>query len=158
MASLATRVTVVFDPQWGPQFAVRFHVAPGIIDPNNAGIQAIVTAINALTRAIALTIELSQVDAIAGSPVMSADYISEDKAAFKALDGDGQAHNYRIPGPTAAIFLANKETIDMTNLDVVAFVAAVTANALGRGGVPITTIPVGFRAENRKKLKSAPQI
>jgi hypothetical protein len=158
VAALATRVTVVFDPKWGPQFAVRFHVAPGIVDPNNAGIQAIVTAINALTRSIALTIELSAVDAIAGSPTASATYIAEDKAAFKALDADGQVHNYRVPGPMASIFNADKETVNFAAGGVGSFISRMLAAALGRGGVPITSIPNGFRAENRKMLKSAPQI
>jgi hypothetical protein len=133
-------------------------VAAGIIDPNNAGIQAIVTAINALTRSVALTIELSAVDAIEGSPTVSAAYIAEDKAAFKALDADGQVHNYRVPGPKQTIFLTNKETVNMSDSSVTDVVSRITSTVIGRGGVAITSVPNGFRAENRKMLKSAPAI
>lgn len=153
MAAVSTRVHVIFHPLKGLDFAVVFHVAGAIVDPTNAGVQAIIAAINSVTSAVAIEISLSVVHENAGSVTIGAVYVSEDKAQFRGVDDDGQAHTYKIPGLITTILNADKETIDLTNADVIVYTAAVTANALGPGGVAVTAVTEGHRTENRKKLK-----
>lgn len=153
MAALSTRVTVTFRDRYSNECKVIFHIAAGIVDPNNATVQAIVNAINATCNPVGLSIELSQVEAVAGSAVVGADYINEDKGLFPALDQDGQPHNYKVPGIKPSILQVNSDNIDFTNVDVIAYQSAVTANAIGRGGASITTLNYGYRTQNRKPIK-----
>lgn len=158
MAVLATKVSVTYKPKYGPNFGVHFYVAAGIVDPNNAAVQAIVVAINNVTRAVAIEIELTQINALVASAVVGANYVSEDKAQFNFTDEDSKAHNYKLPGPLASIFEANKELVDLTNVDVIAWRAAIETYARGRGGADVGTLISAHRTENRKRLKTAPQI
>lgn len=152
MASLATRVTVTFHPKWGRAFGVVFHVAPGIVDPNAAPVQAILAAINACTNAVALKIELSQVVEFEGDATAAADYVNEDKGFFQFVDEDGQAHNFRVPGIKPALLSANQETIALSGV-AGAYADAVVANALGVNGATITAAIRAYRRESRKLIK-----
>lgn len=151
--ALATRVKVVYGDVHGNHAAIVFHVAPGIVDPNNAAVQAIVAAINGVINAVDLTIELSQVNAIAGSATSGVAPRMIDKAAMTALDVDGQPHNYRIPGPNSGIFLPDNETVDLTGPDIGTWIGAVTGHAIGPGGATVTSVVKGHRTTNRKVLK-----
>lgn len=149
---------MTYSPKWGPDFIVRFYVAAGIVDPNNAGVQAIVTAINACTRAVALQIELTQINVLEAAAVSGAYYGSEDKAQFNAMDVDSKAHNYKVPGILASLLDDNQETIDPEAPFVEDVVAALNTYAKGRGGADITGIGSIHRMRNRKPLKSAPAV
>ena len=140
--------------RYGNEARLVFHVAPGIVDPTDATIQAIVNAINAVCNPVGLTIELSQVNAVVATAVSGADYVSEDKGLFPALDQDGQPHNFKVPGIKPSILVTNSDTIDFTNVDVIAYVSAVTANAIGRGGATITSLNYGYRTASRKPIKN----
>lgn len=140
--------------RYGNEARLVFHVAAGIIDPSDATIQAIVAAINACCNPVGLTIELSQVNAVVASAVSGANYVSTDKALFPALDQDGQPHNFKVPGLKPSILVPNSDNIDFTNVDVIAYVAAVTGNAIGRGGATITTLNYGYRTASRKPIKN----
>lgn len=153
MAALATRVTVTYRDRYQNEVRLVFHVAAGIVDPNDALITGIVNAINACVNPIGISVELSQVEAVAGTAVINADYINEDKGLFPALDQDGQPHNFKVPGIKPSIITAGTDFIDFTNADVVNYVAAVTGNAIGRGGAQITTLNYGYRTASRKPIK-----
>lgn len=150
----ATRVTVTFEDRYKNSVRVVFHVAPGIVDANDPIVTAIVAAINATCNPIGLSIELSQVDVVTGSPVSGAVYVDTDKALFIGIDSDGQPHNWKVPGPDPAIFQANSDDVDPTNAAVIAYKAAVVANAKGRNGVGISVVTTGYRTASRKPLKN----
>lgn len=154
MAALATRVTVTMRDRYGNEARVVFHVAPGIVDPTNANIQAIVTAINACCNPVGLTIELSQVNAVVATAVGGSAYVSTDKGLFPALDQDGQPHNFKVPGIKPSILIPNSDQIDFTNANVITYRAAVTGSAIGRGGATITSLNYGYRTASRKPIKN----
>ena len=153
MAALSTRVTLTVRDRFANEARIVFHVAPGIVDPNDATIQAIVTAINACMNSVGVYIELTQVNTPAGSVVDDVPYVSTDKAIFPALDQDGQPHNFKVPGPIVSAFEADGYTVDMTFGAVVAYVDAVTTHARGRNGADVTVLTSGYRWANRKALK-----
>lgn len=155
---MVTRVTVIYRPFNGADFRINFYVAGAVVDPTNAAIQAILTAINGVTRAVAIEIELTVINDVADTAVIGAVYVSEDKAQFSYADEGGHSHNYKVPGPLAAIFEANRERVDLTNAQVITFNTEMLANARGRGGTDVTLLTSAVRRENRKRLKSAPQI
>lgn len=154
MAAASTRVTVTVRDRFLNEARIIFHVAPGIIDPNNAVIQAIVTAINATINPVGIYVELTQVNAVTATAVTGAAYVATDKAIFPAIDEDGQPHNFKVPSPIPAIFTDDGYTVDTTNADVVAYIGAVKDNALGRNGIEITVLTTGYRWANRKALKA----
>lgn len=152
MAALCTRVKVTWRDRYGQQATVIFHIAPGVINPSDGRILAIIAALEAACRAKAVRIELSQISGIVGSASAGVAYVSQDKALMNGIDGDGQAHNWKVPSLKPSILLADKETIDMTNASVTAYVAAVLAGAQGRGGAAITAVTDGHRTMG-KRLK-----
>lgn len=153
MAALCTRVKVTFRDRYGQQAGVTFHVAPGVVDPSSIGVQAIIAAIEAACRAKAVKIELTQIYAPVSSATAGVPYVMVDKALFKALDQDGQAHNWKIPGPGTGIFLSDGETVDLTDADVSTWISAVTTHAKGPGGATVANVLSGHRTTNRKPLK-----
>jgi hypothetical protein len=74
----------------------------------------------------------------------------EDKAIFTFQTATGGIHRLQIPAPKSTIFLADGETVDPANTDVVAFVSAVIANAVTRNGEVIGFGAFGTRI--RRKL------
>lgn len=152
--ALATRVTVTYEDRYKNSVRVVFHVAAGIVDPNNAVIQAIVAAINACVNPIGLTIELTQVDVVVGTPVIGASYISTDKVLWIGLDENNQPHNWKVPGPDPVIFLPNDDNVDPANAAVIAYKAAVVANAKTRNNGAISVVTTGYRTASRKPLKN----
>lgn len=153
MAAASTRVKVTYQGPYSTEFSVTFYVAPGIVDPNNATIQAIVTAINAITCAVALRIEISASNPHAITPVSSPTYVNEDKGQFVFLDGEGVPHNFKLPGIAPAyISTSDNETIPGAG-PVATFLAAVASNAKGPNGGALTAPAQGQRRASRKQLK-----
>jgi len=153
-----TRVSLVYHPLWGVDFRMSFYVPGAVVDPTDATIQAIITKLNAITRAVAIEIELTVIHAVTASATVGAAYVSEDKAQFSFTDENGKSHNYKVPGPKASIIDTNKENIKLTDADVIAYKSAVLTYARGRGGADVTVLVAATRRENRKRLKSAPQV
>ncbi len=154
MAALSTRVKVIFRDRYGHEAAIVFHVAAGVIDPNSATVQAIVTALNNCVNSRAVQIELSQVASISATATAAAVYVNQDKAQFNGLDGDAQAHVWKIPGPLASVFSSSDhETLILTAGPGNAYMLAVIAGAQGRGGSPILTINSGHRTMGKRLKK-----
>lgn len=152
MAAPSTRVKVTFATSVGFEFTVTFHVAAGIVDPNNAAIQAIVAAINALTGGYGLRIEITAASGAAVTPTSSAVFVNEDKAEFTFLDAGAQAHTFKLPGPKTTIVDTNGLSIPGTGA-VATFLNAVAANARGPAGETLTRPTNGERRASRKSLK-----
>lgn len=153
-----TKVTVIYSPLHGVDFRMSFYVNGAVTDPLDTAIQAIITKLNAVTRAYGIELELTVMHNVAASPTAGAAYVSEDKGQFVFTDANGKAHNYKVPGIKAAILDGNKETINQAATGVPAYITAVTTYARGRGGADVTTLISATRRENRKRLKTAPQI
>ena len=153
MAAASTRIKVTFAGPYSTEFTVTFYVAPGIVDPNDAGVQAIVAAINALTNAIAIRIEISASAPHAVTPTTSQVYVNEDKAQFTFVDPEGVPHNFKLPGiKSTLVSTSDRITIPVTGT-VATFTGAVAAHALGPNGGALTAPPVGERRAARKSLK-----
>lgn len=153
MAANATKVTVIYKPKRGPQFAVIFHVAGTVINPNDAGVQAIVTAINAVTRAVALEITLSAAHENTATATAAAPYTSGDKGLFLFKDENEIAHNLKVPGIKAAEVSADTESIDITAGAPKTFADAIVAHAVTPGSGAISHATSARRAMNRKPIK-----
>lgn len=77
---------------------------------------------------------------------------SEDKAVLQFQTSTGAIHKYMVPAPKAAIFLADRETVDSAQADVAALTAAfVTNQVCSRDGALITAFIGGTRL--RRKLR-----
>lgn len=152
----STRVHVIFKPAalMGQSFQMVFHLKGIVVDPNDVNLQAIISAINACTRAVAIEVSLSVITENAGSPTSSATYVNEDKGLFKALDDKGQAHNWRLPSLKTTLLNADKETIILSTGAGSDLVDAITTYALSAGGDPIDSVPFAYRTENRKRIKA----
>jgi len=153
MAALSTRVRVTFRTRYGLEFSLAFFVAPGVVDPTSTAVQAIVTAINNITTAVAFRIELSAVDPHLVTPSGSAAYVNEDKAEFIFRGQGGLAHTFKVPGLKASILGADNETIDATSGAGLAFANAVATYATGAGGEAMVQPKLGRRRAARKTLK-----
>lgn len=153
MAAEATRVKVTYRTFYDIEFTVTFYVAPGIVDPNNGSVQAIVTAINAITRAVAIRIELSASNPHSVTATAGAIYVNEDKGEF-VFQGPAGAHTFKLPGPDPSfVSSTDNETIDASSGAVGDFVAAVAEFAFDANGGVITAPTEGRRRAARKALK-----
>lgn len=77
----------------------------------------------------------------------------EDKAVFTFQTAAGDIHRFTIPAPKASIFLADGETVDAANTDVVAYTSAIIANAVTRGGQLIAFGAFGIRQRRKTRRK-----
>lgn len=77
----------------------------------------------------------------------------EDKANFTFQDANGSIHRFQVPAPKDTIFLADGETVDPANTDVVAFVAAVIANCVTAEGNAIAFGANGTRIRRKMHRK-----
>lgn len=83
----------------------------------------------------------------------------EDKAVLTYIDAQGAIHRYKLPAPTAAIFLADGMTVDPTNTDIVAL-NTVLLNAAAhayffcsRSGVELNDFVGGLRTRVRTQRR-----
>lgn len=153
MAAASTKVTLTMTDRYGREAFFIFHVAAGIVDPSNSTVQNVVSAVNAICNPVGLKIELSQVDSFTGTATAGVSYVMQDKCQLNFLDADGQPHNWKIPGPKAAVFVNGGKSVDMSDADISNFVATMIASAQGRGGTDILSATAGHRTTNRKRLK-----
>jgi len=151
--ALSTRVTICYQDRYGFKWCIGFHVDNTVVDPDDAKIVAVIAAINILTRAVNITVELSKVNAPAGAATSLASYVNEDKGFFRFTDEDGSPHSYKIPSLVPGILDANTESITSSNVLVLAYTNAVKTYAQGRGSASIQVFVSAYRKENRKLLK-----
>jgi len=153
-----TMVHVVFHPKWGPDFQMVFHIKGIVLDPTDSNLQAVISAINSVTRAVAIEISLSVIHENTGSPTSAAIYVNEDKMRLKGLDEEGNPHNWQLPSLDDSLLDDNQETIDIAVPPASDLVAAITTYARSPGGTNVTTVTNAYRTENRKRLKSGVRI
>jgi hypothetical protein len=78
----------------------------------------------------------------------------EDKAVFVFQDASGAYHRFQIPAPLLSIFLADEETVDDSNADVIAFNTAVITNVKNAFGDAMIDFngAIRLRRKLRRKL------
>src|SRR6266403_1104187 len=153
MASASTTVTVICKPKRGPRFSIVFHVPGAVLDPNDAGVQAVVFAINLAIRAVALEITLSSSHENTASATSAADYTSGDKGLFILKDVDDIAHNFKVPGIKSSLVSADAESIDITSGAPKTLMDALLAHAVTPGDGAIAHATSARRAMKRKPIK-----
>lgn len=153
---MITRVTLTYRDRYGRSAIIRFHVDGVIVDPNDPDIAAVVSAINAITRAVCITIEISIVDTYTGT-AGTGPTVAQDKALLVTKDDEDDNHLFRVPGPKLAvgttIFLSDNVTVDLANASVAALSASIATNAKSTAGGSLTAIREGHRTEG-KTLKN----
>lgn len=115
-----------------------------------ASIVGLGTAVQALSVAKLVAIQYSTTHVIGGTGG-DGDYPSVwDRAVL--LDRTSSARPYgqiQIPAPKSSIFLSDNLTVDLSNPDVMAFVAQVLANLGDKSGNPIVSVYRGQRSRVR---------
>lgn len=149
-----TKVTVVLKMIWGPTARFVFHMASTVVDPTDPLILGLIAVLEGITRGKAIQIEISLSAASVASATADANYVSIDKALIRFHDAQGVNHSYKVPGPIPSIIESDKETIDMSDVDVLVYTAAVVTNAKTKSNDAISSAVSGHRVENRKPIKA----
>jgi hypothetical protein len=151
-----TRVKVTFLGPFGSTFTVTFYVNEAVVDPNDALILAIISAIETLCACVGLRIELSKVSkqvGTAGTGVL----VAEDKLLVVVSDTDDNRHIYRIPAPSLVgaknALSADAMTFDKASAAGTTLSDAIETFATSAAGGPLTAIIEGHRTEG-KHLKN----
>lgn len=151
----ATLQTVTYRDSRGFTSTIKFRVTGTDANSEATSAQAVITTISALTT-LALQSQhgaanLNSTEAVYPTPATYQDV--EDKANFTFQTASGALHNFKIPGPKAAIFLADGKTVDPSNSLVTAYTSAVIANCVDDVGNPIAFGGVGSRLRSKTKRK-----
>jgi len=77
----------------------------------------------------------------------------EDKAVLTFQDANGGLHRFAVPAPKASIFLADGETVDPANTDIVALETQVISELKTRDGVGFIGMPGGIRKRVKIRRK-----
>lgn len=111
-----------------------------------AGMGAALAAMAGLSNAAIQQWWESNVTLPGGSPVTAQFQSGQDRAALTFVTGAGTQVVMVVPAPSAAIFMADLETVDITNPAVVAFVTAAVAAPITDGaGNAVTALVSGTR-------------
>lgn len=142
-----TEVKVLFDDQTG-QGASMMFIADGLVDPADYG--PLVAVLNPISDAAINGMAFTAQDVTPIGATAAGDYDSaQDKALFifRSVGGDYQI---AVPAPEADIFLPDKETVNATQADVAAFIAAIQANSTDPAGNALTFVK-GLRQRTSAK-------
>lgn len=77
----------------------------------------------------------------------------EDKANLTFYDPAGSLHRYQIPAPKLAEFLTDQETVDQTETNMAALIAAFGANVFGRATDTSPLVYLGGLRIRRKMIR-----
>jgi hypothetical protein len=124
-------------------------------------VNSVATALAALTNAAGFSargpVSSGPVLAAQGATAVYADAVF--KALFTFQAADFSLHRYQVMAPKESIFLADLMTVDRTNIDVAAFITAMTGAIAGsfvssEGGSQVTSYLDGFliRRRNRRRI------
>lgn len=147
--------TVTFRDSRGFTSTMKFRVTGATPAALASAAQTVITAIQGITT-LALQSKNGPENADPTEVVYPtfAEFGSvEDIAVFTFQTAAGALHRFRIPGPAAAIFLADGKTVDKTNTAVVAYVSAVTSNCVDAAGNGIDFGATGIRKKGHTRRK-----
>lgn len=98
-------------------------VAAAALDPSTGAVNAIATAIAAISAAISPRQETGSQDGESPGDVGDGPYsATEDRMDLTYLAADGSTGTFEIPAPLATNFNADRTTVNMTDSNVVALV------------------------------------
>lgn len=141
----SNRLLVMCRTYGGAVARVAILVGAAIVDPSGATVAAIRAAIDAISTTKQEKASITQPGNYSTTSAAGAYEDDQDKATMTFLDSAGKYHTYRVPAPKEAIFLADRETVDLTNVSVVAFAAYVTANFVSKTGATLVSLVGGRR-------------
>jgi putative hemolysin len=153
MAAEATRVTVTWVDAALRKVRAVSYFASSVLNPAVATITAIVALMQAISKAYPEQIATSVANVISGSAASGVYGNAEDKVLFTAKDIDGQAMNFKIPGPLPSIFKANTVDIDPANSLVIALATAIDTYCVTQGGTTVVTSVGSGKRLRIKQLK-----
>lgn len=141
----ANRLLIMCRTYGGTVARCAVLVAAAVLDPSGAAVTAIRTALDAISTTKQEKASITQPGNYSTTSAAGAYEDDQDKATFTFLDSAGKYHSYRVPAPKEAIFMADKETVDLTNAAVVAFAAYVTGNFQSQTGASLVSLVGGKR-------------
>lgn len=132
-----TEAMVKFDDETGEAASMKFTV-DGLADPT--AFAPLVSVLDAISDAAINGMSFSATDSTIVGVTDDGDYSNaQDKALFTFSSVGGQ-YQIAIPAPDASIFLPDKETVDPSNADVIAFVGAIETNGKDPNGNALTFV------------------
>lgn len=149
----SNRLTLNWVDIAGKVAKVAVLVAAAVIDPSGAVVTAIRNAIAAVSRSKNNKATLSRPSAGTGAASDGVYEDIEDKAVMTFVDANGKTHNFKLPAPKAAIFMADKQTVDKTNALVIAYAGAMTDNARTHEGASLITFVGGRRIRTARSVR-----
>lgn len=112
-----------------------------VSNPAAAAPAAIVSALEGISDAAIVKVTLLPTDStILGATVDSEYSDIEDKVTFYCRSASGLSYKLSFPCPEAGIFLPDKETVDLTDPDVVNMLTQITTNFKATDGSALTVL------------------
>jgi len=152
MAGAWARVSILLRDNLGNIAKVICLVAAGAIDPSGGAIQAIATALQALTKAVSPRQESGTQNGEATASASAGHYgVVEDRMDLTFRADDGSTQVIQIPGPKDTCFMTNSDIVDPTDAAVAALIAFVHGTSVGFFGQTLTFVK-GIRSR-KKQMK-----
>lgn len=127
--------------------------ALGVVDPTSTVIKGLIALVEKLIQSKIFQVSITNSTTYSATPGTGPYSTAEDRAFIVADFGDGNAHNYQLPGPKdTGVFIGHGE-LDVTGTLVTNLQTALHTYAVGEdGSTPEVLITHGWRSE-RKPLK-----
>jgi len=152
MAGAWARASILLRDNLGNIAKVICLVAAGAIDPSGGAIQAIATALQALTKAVSPRQETGTQHGEATAAATAGHYgVVEDRMDLTFRADDGSTQIVEIPGPKDACFMTNSDIVDPSNAAVAALISLIHGQSLGFFGQTLTFVK-GIRSR-KKQMK-----
>ncbi len=141
MAGAWTRASIVLRDNAGNICKVVFLVAAAAIDPSGGAVDAIRTAIVAITKAVSPRAETGASAGQSISGVTAAAYgTAEDRAILTFSAADGSTEVYEMPGPKPGCFISGSDEVDRTYAPIGAVIDYIASTGLSKFGQTLTYV------------------
>ena len=148
-----TRITLTVVDRYAQTSRMVFHF-PGVLSgPLDSVVTGLITLLNAVMIARCIRIEMSVVEAIAGSASSGSYCTVADRALLEILDEQGTAHNWKIPGiKSSLVSSVDHKTVANAGLWAT-FVTEIIDETVGAGGATMTSFRSSYRTMLKKRNK-----
>jgi len=136
------RVSILLQDQGKNIAKVVVLVAAAALDPSGGAVDALRTAIQAITKALSPRAETGTQAGPGGATLAgTGNYCNaEDKVVLTFRGDDNSTYNYEVPSPKATIFLPGSDVVDAADVALKAFTDWVAANCKGSFGQALTFV------------------
>lgn len=134
--------------------ARQTYYLDGVVsNPAAAAPAALVAAIEGISDAAIVKVTLLPTDSSILGATVDAEYSDiEDKVTFYCKSASGLSYKFALPCPEAGIFLADKETVDLADPDVVNMVTIIQSTFKATDGTALTVLRgARTRTKNHKR-------